>query len=862
VRRNRNVFTVILVIVLLVSVTIVNGQAPTFEFEYGKWIQKWLLCGPIPLPNSSGPVTNVKHLPGFEKDYLKNHGGETDLSVKVGQIERYEGGSAAWIMHTTDTFSVDLDETISKMSNVLAYAYCEIESPKDQFCYLALGTNDGGGLWLNGEKIWDHQVARPLVADAENIAVWLNKGRNTLLLKVEEFGGSWGFCVRFFEFDPFDESNQERFFDIVNKKDGTPVVRFLQPESMSRKIFKHAGIQVLAKDEPQKILFNADWTKQRDMPLKLEMSKYREYLLRIKGELWDGMEWQEESIFTAGKRTEHVLFKEGRTDYSIVIGENATESEKWAASELQFWLNKVSGAEFPLRLDQGAPGDHEIIIGLNNHSKALLAAEQSLALANEDAYIYKNVDSNIVIWGGKQRGTMYGVMSFLEREMGCRWYTAEVSVAPQKLEYAFDYLYFSETPTIRVRNNFYYETFEPIWAARNKMNGVLDYRRQPGGVEGYWSVHTFYKLLPPEEFYNSHPEYYSQIDGQRIHEQAQLCLTNPDVFAILVDRLKKTMREHPEYLIYSVSQNDWGNPCGCEKCRAIAEKEESESGPMIWFVNKIAEEVEKEFPKKFVGTLAYQFTRKPCKSLRPRKNVVVRLCSIECCFAHALNTCPKNKSFMDDLTGWASIAPHLYIWDYVVNFSDYIMPYPNFQVLQSNIQTFRDNKAIGVMEQATYQSRGGEFAKLRAYVLAKLLWNPECDVDNIINDFMYGFYGRSGQYVREYFDLLHDRVTPKTHIHLGLKSIDKIYSDEFVGQAEAIFDQAEAVANNEEIRQRVELARLSVMYLKCKRSPVKARYDGTYDRFKKIVAREGITHYAERGAEHRAGFHKEVKSAK
>jgi hypothetical protein len=367
--------------------------------------------------------------------------------------------------------------------------------------------------------------------------------------------------------------------------------------------------------------------------------------------------------------------------------------------------------------------------------------------------------------------------------------------------------------------------------------------------------------MPPAEFYDKHPEYYSLIDGKRIHDHAQLCLTNPDVLKIITERIKKQMREIPEYLIYDVSQNDWRNPCQCDKCQTIAKKEGSESGPIIWFVNQVAESVEKEFPTKFIGTLAYQYTRTPPKNLKPRENVVVRLCSIECCFAHDFQTCPENESFMADLVGWSAIAPHMYIWDYVVNFSHYIMPYPNFKVLQPNIRTFIENNSIGIMEQAAYQSRGGEFAELRAYLISKLLWNVNAEVDDVINDFMSGYYGRSGQYVLEYLDFLHSRVKPETHIHLGLRPDDVLFSGDFVSESEKIFDKAERVAENEEIRHRVEMARLPLMYLKCRRTPNEAVYDGTYERFNLIVKREGITHFAEAGVPHMDSFHRQMQAA-
>lgn len=481
---------------------------------------------------------------------------------------------------------------------------------------------------------------------------------------------------------------------------------------------------------------------------------------------------------------------------------------------------------------------------------------------SEESFHYFNVGSNIYITGGKQRGTMYGVFDFLERELGCRWYTPAVTVVPRRDELKFVWFNHAERPGIRVRNDFYYEAFDPTWATRNKMNGTMGYREQPGGVESYWSVHTFFPLMPPAEFYKKHPEYYSLIDGNRIFERAQLCLTNPDVLRIITERIMKRMRESPEYLICDVSQNDWYNPCQCDKCQTIVKEKGGESGLIIWFVNQVAEAVENEFPDKFIGTLAYQYTRTPPRNITPRHNVVVRLCSIECCFAHDFKSCPENKSFLNDLRGWSAIAPHMYIWDYVVNFGHYVMPYPNFRVLQSNIQSFRDNHAIGIMEQAAYQSRGGEFSELRAYLISKLLWNPECNTEAVINDFMAGYYGRAGKFVRQYFDLLHHRITPSTHIHLGLTPGDLIFTDEFVQQSCDLFKEALRVADNQEVLHRVEMCSLPILYLKCRRSPVVARQDGTYADFCRIAQREKVFNYSEAGEIDRKGFHKFVENAR
>jgi len=576
----------------------------------------------------------------------------------------------------------------------------------------------------------------------------------------------------------------------------------------------------------------------------------------------------------------YILVSDKKSVYRIAIDPNASESERWAAGELQHWLKEISGAQLPVQDINVVSSDPQIIIGYNNYIKTKTGA--AAPSESDESFHYFNSGPDIYIYGGSLRGTMYGVMSFLENELGCRWYTPLVNVIPHRDEITFRSFDHSESPGIRVRNDFYFEAFDPLWCARNRMNGAMGstkdtltaeenwavQRKQPGGVESYWAVHTFYPLMPPEEFFNKHPEYYSLINNKRTYEEAQLCLTNPNVLRIVTDRIKKIMRENPGYLIYDVSQNDWDNPCQCDKCQAIVKREGSESGPVLMFVNQVAESVEKEFPDKFIGTLAYKYTRKPCKTIHARKNVVVRLCSIECCFSHDIKSCPRNQPFMEDLKGWSAIAENLYIWDYVVYFQHYLMPYPNIRVLQPNIQTFRNNNAIGIMEQGAYQSRGGEFAELRSYVISRLLWNPDCDVEDVIDDFIYGYYGRAGRQVRQYFSLLYSRITPETHMHIETANYEKLtdrdvmFSDEFIAKSCMIFDEAARVADNSEILHRVELASLPVLYLKCKRTPVIARNDGTYAKFKEIVNREGITRYAEYGEETVDAFHSGVENAR
>jgi Domain of unknown function (DUF4838) len=833
--------------------------AQEHDLKFNEWMKNWQLLGPIELEEG---VNEVNHLDGFENEILSSHGSESNFQFKSGQTEKFNDINLTWKEYTSTDSIINLDKLISKRSYIAAYAYTEIYSEEEKTVIFTLGTNDGGRLWINGEVVWDYSSGRGLKPDEDLIPILLRKGTNQILLKIEERGNAWGFCTRVLPFNIDTFTNSGKLFEVVTLPNGDSELRFSLNESVIDNLFDSMNLEVYSNELVAKQIWNGDWSKKNSMKLPIKNGVMKSYILNINSERKNGEKWTKEIHFNSGKRTNYTLFENKETEYKIIVGEDASESERWAAEELRKVLFEISGANFEIINDRNKSTDKEIIVGYNKHTKRLFGEKINIRPKYDESFIYKNVESNIVLVGGKQRGTMYAVFSFLENEFGVRWYTPNVTEIPNREKYVFNYITHSEKPSIQVRNDFYYEAFNPTWAAHNKINGAMGFRKQHGDIEGYWSVHTFYRFMPPSEFYNEHPEYYSLIDGKRIYDHAQLCLTNSNVLNIITERLKQTMRDNPSNLIYSVSQNDWSNPCQCNNCQAIVDEEGGQSGIMVWFVNEVAERIKDEFPNKYVGTLAYQYTRKPPKNIKPNENVVIRLCSIECCFAHDFKSCPENLEFLSDLEGWSAISPHLYIWDYVVNFSHYIMPYPNFNVLQSNIKTFRDNKSIGIMEQAAYQSRGGEFAELRAYLISKLLWNAESDVDEVIDDFMNGYYGRSGQYIKEYFNLLHKQVKDDTHIHLGLTPKDKIFSEEFTKEADIIFDKAETLAETDEIKERVEMARLPLMYLKCRRNPINSKYDGTYERFNIIVEREGITHFAELGIPHFNDFHEYVNSSK
>ncbi len=548
----------------------------------------------------------------------------------------------------------------------------------------------------------------------------------------------------------------------------------------------------------------------------------------------------------------HKLFKDGKSDYTIILSPDATESERYAAEELRYWIKEVSGTDLPIAdLSAGVRGKR-LVVGFNQLVSELVPGAVKPE-ERDDSFTVRSVGGDILFWGGSLRGTLYAVYSFLEEELGCRWYSSKVSVAPHKDAWSFGKLDRHEEPGIIIRDNCVLDVrSNPAFSARTRNNfvrlpGKNPGETIPGTAEGYWGVHAMGYLISPAEYYSTHPEYFSLRDGKRLSSYAQLCLSNPEVLDLCIDKIKKVMRDNPDFLIYSMEQNDNRDFCQCDECTALAEKYGGQSGLMVWFVNQVADAVKDEFPDKFIGTFAYQYTRHAPKDIVPRDNVVIRLCSIECCMFHDYDDCELNVDFLKDLRDWSAIAPHLYIWDYVTDFAQYCLPVANWKTMASHIKDFRDNNAIGILEEGDYQTVSCELREMRSWLLAKLMWNPDADVDALINDFTDGYYGAAGPFIREYLEL-EDSVLRRPGIHSDcyIDASDPMYTDEFISKGRQIFAAAkEAVASDQALYDRVETAEMPLCFLLMEKNPVIGLQEGADVIVRKVIEREGIDRMAE-----------------
>jgi len=524
--------------------------------------------------------------------------------------------------------------------------------------------------------------------------------------------------------------------------------------------------------------------------------------------------------------------KNGKTSCTIIIPQNATVIEIQAAMVLQDYIQRISGAKLSILPDNTGSSGPEVLIGNVNRPEL---TDVPLGKLEKDGLFIKNTGRTLVIAGGTEKGTLYGVYTLLEKYLGCRKYSSAVTYVPKQKSIVLNQINEMQIPSFSYRDNFYPDVInDPEYMAWHKLDNCFG--RPDTGNEWGDFVHTFNSLLSAKEYGLTNPEYFSFYDGVR-HSgisphgdpEAQLCLSNPEVLEIVCKNLKMKMERNPGALYWSVSQNDNVNYCRCPECVATDEKYASfapgtkmygthansyyspiGSGSVLNFVNQVAD----RFPDKIISTLAYQYTRVPPKDLLPRQNVNIMLCNIES--PRHIPIQEGDTSFCEDLEGWARMTNNIIIWDYVVQYRNLVSPFPNLHTLQPNLKYLHDKGVTMIFEEGNPDT-GGEFHELKAYILSKLLWNVNADVDMVIDEFMTGYYGKAATYIKEYADLLYNNMAKSNEklIIYGTPVQEKLtfLSDSLVTEYNKLFDRAEkAVSGTPEILERVRVARLPVYY--------------------------------------------------
>ena len=517
------------------------------------------------------------------------------------------------------------------------------------------------------------------------------------------------------------------------------------------------------------------------------------------------------------------LAEAGKPTATIVRAAGASASEQTAAAELASYLHQITGAAFQVQLEDKTPTEgSRVFVGPTAFAKSQGLTAEKLG---PEEWIIRTVGRDLIIIGGQPRGTFYGVCHFLEDVLGVHWWNPFEETVPQNKTVGIHRLNLQGRPMIQYRDIYMlYGNDGGRFAARSRLNRDGDARIavQYGGGRDYgppYHVHTFDQYFPPKEFFPQHPDWFSMLDGKRVGEGAQLCLTQPGLRRAFLGKLVNYIEISrdaakaagaPPPLVFSISQNDCLNPCQCSNCQAIARGEESECGPLLDFVNFLADGIKDRYPSVYLDTLAYQYTQKAPKTIRPRDNIIVRLCDTESDPSQPI-TSVVNQPFREHLSRWAAIARNLRVWDYAVTYANPVgMPMPTAQTYGPDYRFYAAHHVEGVFSELEFEILA-DMRDLKVWLMMKQLEDPFADYSSLVRIFTDGFYGPAGRCVRQYLaELEQEAVARHTHCNWNSTPGSLTYLNlGFVNRAQQLFDQAEAaVGNDATLRRRVRHARL------------------------------------------------------
>lgn len=427
---------------------------------------------------------------------------------------------------------------------------------------------------------------------------------------------------------------------------------------------------------------------------------------------------------------------------------HAPNQEQAAAKELRRGLDLAR-----------AEGNCDVFLGWTPEIRKRLPEIDPAALKPDEIIVKTFPDGAIFLAGEGADGTFYAVREFLEKALGVRAFAPDVETVPQNPIREIPELDIRYAPPFFMR----YPTSAPLegagrsFAKRLRVNGMM-----PLGF-----AHTMERFLPTEAFYNSHkdwyppdykfpgskPEWYALREGRRIEGGAgQPCLTNAEAKAQIVkNAIALVKHKGRNFKAVSLTQCDNQNFCLCPECRKKATELGGQTDLMLWFVNGVAEEIEKEFPGLMVEMFAYQYTLEPPKTVKPRPNVQIRICTIEAGSRAPLAAQPR---FREILEGWAKLTKNVAVWNYITNFTNYGLIHPNFRAYAENLRYFARLGIRDVFTQdASPAGSFGFFPELRACLYAKLLWDPELDPEQLEEEFLTACYGKAAPALKAYLRL-------------------------------------------------------------------------------------------------------------
>jgi hypothetical protein len=528
------------------------------------------------------------------------------------------------------------------------------------------------------------------------------------------------------------------------------------------------------------------------------------------------------------------IVHDGQPCATIYTAAKPNDKVKLAATELQTYLQKISGAKLDILTEADNPHGTLILVGPS--SRASQAAHDMGASIPAGLTPGRRDEGFVVVCGdslwplvlagndaGPYHGTEYAVYEFLNR-LGVRWFMPGDygEVVPKLATITVPAMRVIEKPSFIMRNWWVhalppYDEQESRWKLRNKMNPEPMF-----AVPGDSSVRN---VLPPADRVKAEPDLFAlNQDGTRNPYHPNL--TNPKTIEYAANVIKKYLRQHPDANSYGFAPDD-GLPRDYSPetlklnqgftdllGRPGVPAEMSTTEEWIGFVNKVAQEVHRDFPGIYIATNGYANRNLPPQGVKLDDHLVIMFAAIWSCTLHAYDDphCWQKVRQAEILRRWCELCPNVWVYNY------------NYQMLVSSLAAIPETRkirrelplmkkwgVIGFNDEARNQWM--ENGIQSRYLRAKLEWNADADAEAILRDYFSRWYGPAVEPMRAFYEALEDAIE-KTPMH-GHEDrvLPPVYTPELMRALKGHIARAEGLATAEPARTHVAADRLILDHL-------------------------------------------------
>ena len=551
----------------------------------------------------------------------------------------------------------------------------------------------------------------------------------------------------------------------------------------------------------------------------------------------DKLTYDENSVAEAmAKEKDLCLAKDGKSDYIAIFPFTASQALVNDVQYFAYVFNKMTGAGIRVVSDKEAKTlpQAAFVFGDTDFSAGV-----SVEGVKDDGYRVYSDGNVIYIKALKEAGVRNGIYGFLEDKFEVMFIEENYDYIPFFPTIYLDKLDYISNPDVAWRRVYQYEILQNHWYSRLRLNGF------PENDWGKW-CHSSFDYVPPEEYFESNPEYFALVDGER--KTTQLCfsyfLDNEDAFEVIASSLERMIQENPDATYWDFSVMDNNDYCQCDRCKSILDETGSMMGTLLPLVNKLAE----RFPDVTISTLAYLFCKEVPKGIVPSDNVNIVVAPIGTSQNYSL---AKGTNYFSSegkriIEEWGKVAPNLIVWDYVVNFSNLLMPYPNLGVQQSNLEFYLANNVDGVYHQGN-REKEGEMSRMRSYLLSRQLWDSDIDLESLAAKYVQVAYKEAAKDVAVFMDKisdivyylpgnldLYDSVSKHKVDYLAVTSLN-----EYEGIIRSAMSKVEPGSKEYE---RIERIYMSLMYTRCMDSSLNVdKKTASAQEFVKLADKYGVT---------------------